>query len=78
MSLNTTTRRVPTSNAKPQRERGKRREGFVKREPTVPEIFSLSVTECHTAHLPFAMRRTQVIDTAQSHIEEKASSTGLG
>ena len=54
-----------------------RREGFVKREPTVPEIFSLSVTECHAAHLPLAMRRTRV-GMAQSHIEEKASSSGLG
>jgi hypothetical protein len=65
MSLNPTTRMVPASNAKPQRERGKRREGLVEGEPTVPEIFSLSVTECHAAHLPLAMRRTRV-DTAQA------------
>src|SRR5687768_4545835 len=74
MSLNTTTRVVPASSAKPQRERGERREGW---EATVPAIFSLSVTECHAAHRPLAMRRTQA-DTAQSHVEGRASSTGLG
>jgi len=50
---------------------------LVKGAPTAQGIFSLSVTECHAAHLPLPMRRTRV-GTAQSHIEEKASSSGLG
>ena len=68
---------IPPSNAKPTGERNKRREGLVKAAPTAQGIFSLSVTSGHAAHLPLPMRRTRV-GTAQSHIEEKASSSGLG
>src|SRR5689334_23241376 len=73
MSLSTTTRIAPASNANHQPERGKRREGWA---PIVPEIFSQSVTECHAARLALALRRTRV-DRAQSHIEETAGSTVL-
>src|SRR5215831_12762066 len=61
MSLNTATRRLPPSNAKPPGERNKRREGFVEGAPVAEGSFSLSVTECHATHLPIPIRRTEQV-----------------
>ena len=56
-------------------ERNKRREGLVKGAPTAQGSFCLSVTECHAGHLPLPMLELES-GAAQSHIEEKASSSG--
>ena len=74
MSLNTTTRVVTASSAEPQRERGERREGAGADGPGNFQPVSHGVP-CGSSAL--GMRRTRA-DTAQSRVEGRASSTGLG